>query len=536
MAVGTECIPENVEELRALVVSLRDELEMARRDRENGIRRLAETETLLEREKAKYEDLKREIFGRKSEKIATDDPHQGELFNEAERDGNAAPKEQPVQIVRRRVGKSGGRRRPAPELERIEKLHDLSDVDKLCPCCGGSRPRIGEERSEEVEIVPARAVVVVHVRPKYGPCACEYFEGSGAKAIVHALAPPKILPGSLFSNRSIAFFLVGKYADGLPFHRQEKVIARLGLDIARGTMARLAMRVGTAVSPILEIMQRDIRGSPVVRMDETPVQVLKEPGRRPESESRMWVAMGYREGRPILLFAYNQSRSGKVAEAILGDYQGCLQTDGYSGYTKLGERPGIMHVGCWAHIRREFHHVYESQEHSPLALEAIKLIRELYHIEATLRERFEGGTITAGEFLARRKAETAPVFAQFLLWLHEHRTQVPPRSPLGAAMTYALGQYDRATRYVEHVLMTPDNNLVENAIRPFVIGRKNWLFCDTPGGAWASATLYSLVETARANGHEPYRYLCHLFEKLPGSKSPGAIEALLPYRLKPTEY
>jgi transposase len=458
MAEIAERLPESVAELRALVSVLRDELEAARREQENGIRRLAETETLLEREKAKYEDLKREIFGRKSEKIAESDPNQGELFNEAERDGGAIIDEERIQIVKRRVGKKGGRKRPAPELERIEKLHDLGECEKLCPCCGKERPRIGEDRSEEVEIVPARAIVTVHIRPKYGPCTCDDFEVSGANAIVQASSSPKILPGSMFSNRSIAFFLVGKYADGLPFHRQEKVIARLGLEVARGTMARIAIKVGAALAPIIELMHTDIRGSPVIRMDETPVHVLKEPGRKPESASRMWVAMGYREGRPILLFSYNQSRAGRVAEAILGDYQGCLQTDGYSGYTKLGEKTGITHVGCWAHIRREFHRVYESQEHSPLALEAIKLIRELFHIETRLRDQ------------------------------------------------------------------------------ALVIGRKNWLFCDTPNGAWASATLYSLVETARANGHEPYRYLCHLFEKLPVARNLSAIEALLPYRLKPNEF
>jgi transposase len=534
MAVGADILPSEVDELRAIVAELRDELEAARREQEEGIRRLAETQTLLERERAKYADLKREIFGRKSEKIGESDPKQGELFNEAERDAGASSDEERVQIVRRRVGKKGGRKRPAPELERIEKLHDLSDSEKICPCCGKERPRIGEDRSEEVEIIPARAVVTVHVRPKYGPCPCDDFETQSAKAVVQASPPPKILPGSLFSNRSIAFFLVGKYADALPFYRQEKMLARLGLELSRGTMARIAIKVGSALDPILELMQRDIRQSAVVRMDETPVQVLKESGRPPGSESRMWVAMGYREGRPIFLFSYNQSRSGKVAEAILGDYRGWLQTDGYSGYTRLGTRAGISHVGCWAHIRREFHHVYESQERSPLALEAIKMIRELYHIEATHRERLEAGKITAGEFIAGRRADTEPVFARFHSWLHEKRTQVPPRTPLGEAMSYALGQYDRAVRYVEHVLLTPDNNLVENAIRPFVVGRKNWLFCDTPNGAWASSTLYSIVETARANGHEPYRYLCHLFENLPSAVDQNAIEALLPYRIKPT--
>jgi transposase len=431
------------------------------------------------------------------------------------------------------VGKTGGRKRPAPELERIEKLHDVCDEEKRCPCCGKLRPYIGDDRSEEIEIIPARAVVTVHVRPKYGPCSCAAFTDRGDRAIVQATSPEKILPGSMFSNRTIAFFLVGKYADALPFYRQEKMLARVNLEVARGTMARIAVRVGSALGPLMACLQRDIRTSPVVRMDETPVQVLKERGKPPGSESRMWVAMGYREGRPLFLFSYNPSRSGKVAEAILGEYQGYLQTDGYAGYTRLGSRAGITHVGCWAHIRREFHQVYESQERSPLALEALKMIRELYHIESTHREELEAGRISQGEFLARRKADTAPVFERIQSWLYEKHRQVAPRSPVGEAIRYALGQYDRAVRYVEHVLLTPDNNLIENVIRPFVVGRNNWLFYDTPEGAWASSTLYSLVETARANGLEPYRYFCYLFDALPRVRDQNQIENLLPYRINP---
>jgi transposase len=515
-----------LEDLLVIVDELRDAVS----DRD---RKLAELSTIVELKKAQYEDLKRLIFGTKSERVVPEDPGQGLLFNEAERDSSLAPGNDTIQIIKRRVGNRGGRRRPAKELERVEVLHDLSSEEKSCPYCGAERKRIGEERSEEIEIIPARVVVTVHVRPKYGPCSCEAFARNKEKPIILAPAPAKIASGSMFSNHTAAFFVVSKYADGLPLHRQEKIISRMGLTVSRGTMARLVIRVGSALAPIIEAMRRDIRGSPILGMDETVVQVLKAS----TTESRMWVARGYCTGRPILLFVYNDSRSGDVAESIVGSgFTGFLQTDGYGGYTRIGKRPGIVHVGCWAHIRREFYNLFSSEEKRPLVTTILSHIRELYRIERRLREALEKHVISVEEFTATRKNETAPVFDTILSWLHEQESSVPPRSAPGLAIAYALGQYNRAIRYVEHPLLTPDNNAVENSIRPFVVGRKAWLFCDTIDGAWASATLYSLVETAKANGHEPYRYLCYLFDMLPLATTPEAIQALLPYRLCPTDY
>jgi transposase len=520
------------EELLARVEELEDLL--SGRDRT-----IAELRNVIDNKDAQYAELQKLIFGAKSERVAFVDPRQGELvFNEAERDGCLVPEgEQNVQTIRRRVGKRTGRKRPAPEFERLEVLHDIPDDEKCCPCCGLERKRIGEERSEEIEVIPARIVVHIHVRPKYGPCPCDDFELSGAKPIAIAPGPAKIASGSLFSNHTAAFLLVSKFADGLPFYRQEKVFERMGLSVSRGTMAHLAIRIGSALGPVIDLMRRDIRGSPVLRMDETFVQVLKEPGKAPTSESRMWVAMGYRDGRPILFFIYNDSRSGKVAEAIVGSgFAGFLQTDGYGGYTAIGKRPGIIHVGCWAHIRREFYKLYESDEKTPLVAAILALIRELYTIERRLRDALEKGTLSVDDFMTERKVKTSIVLAKILAWLHEQDGSVPPQSALGKAISYALGQYNRAIRYIEHPLLTPDNNLIENAIRPFVIGRKNWLFCDNPAGAWASSTLYTIIETAKANGHEPYRYLCYLFDHLPLATTPDTVEALLPYNLKPTEY
>ena len=440
------------EELLAIIEELRDVVF----DRDQKI---AEYGTLLEHERTKYAELQRLIFGSKSERVVSEDPKQGVLaFNEAERDAAQTPEDERFQTISRWVGTRHGRKRPSPEFERIEVLHDLPEAERLCPCCGQERARIGEERSKEIEIIPARVVVHVHIKPKYGPCSCEGFEGAGAMTIAITPAPSKIAGGSLFPNHTAAFFLVGKHADAQPFYRQEKVIARMGLSVSRGTMAHLAVRIGSALGPIIELMRRDIRGSPVMRMDETVVQVLKEPGKAPTSESRMWVAMSYRQERPILLFAYSDSRSGDVAEAIVGSgFSGFLQTDGYSGYARIGKRPGIAHVGCWAHIRREFYALFESEDKTSLAAAALAHIRTLYSIERRLRSALSEGCLSIDEFTAQRKLETAAAFEKIRCWLHDQESVVPPQSSLGKAIMYALGQYNRAIRYVEHPLLTPDN-------------------------------------------------------------------------------
>jgi len=515
--------------------------EEAERQRQRAVEEAAEYRAKYEKELNAHELLKLLVYGRRSEKVKEKDVAQGELFNEAEAENQRIDSPEPEERAERaaagRVKRPGsGRRRPPENLERVEIVHDLPEEEKACPACGAERPLIGEERSEEIDVIPAKMVVTVHVRKTYGPCSCPSCRAQGPGTVTTAPAPAKIAPGSLFSNATIAFIIVSKFVDGLPFYRQERAFERFGLELGRGTMARLAIKAASALSALSELMLTHIRGSPVVRMDETTVQVLKEEGRAPAAESRMWVAMGYRDGRPIVHFAYNPSRSGKVAQAILGPaFSGFLQTDGYSGYAAVGARAGVAHVGCWAHIRRKFIEVHKTQG-SQAAMDAVRLIRKLYMVEKRLRCDLESGALDAQAFLVERRAATEGPLAEILSWLVQMKAELAPQSPLGKAVEYALGQYERAARYTEHALLTPDNNLAENAIRPFVIGRKNWRFADTPAGAWASATLYGLVETAKANGHEPYRYLRHLFDELPRANDQAQVQALLPYILRPDEY
>ena len=504
---------------------------------------IAEQNEALQAANRYLETLKRMLFGPKSERVAEPAAGQGLLFNEAEADSSSveAVDAKTPELVKRTKAAHSGRRRPAGEFKRVEIIHELAEEDSACPWCNCQRPKIGEERSEEYEVIPAQLIVKVHIRVKYGPCQCDDFAGHDEKAIVTAPGPVRIAPGSLYSNSVAALVIVNKFCDGLPLYRQEAWFARLGLELARSTMARLVIRVATALSPLIDCLKRDIRGSPVLGMDETEVQVLKEDGRPPSAPSRMWIARGFtadEAAKPFVWFAYHDSRSGDVAEALVGSgFSGFLQTDGYAGYNRLGKRPGIVHVGCWAHIRRKFHEQYVSAKATPLAEQALDHIRRLYTIERRWRSQLRDSLVTRDEFVAGRRAEVEPVFDEFLNWLQGSYKTVPERGGLGLAISYALGQFRRAVRYVDHWLLTPDNNAVENAIRPFVIGRNNWQFMDTPAGARASACLYSLIETAKANGHEPYSYLCHLFSTLPlVADNLAAVSQLLPYRLDPRSY
>ena len=248
------------------------------------------------------------------------------------------------------------------------------------PCCGKARREIGEERSSEYDLVPAHLVKIVHIRKKYGPCACTGFTESEATSVITAGGPAKIVKGSDFTNRTIAFFLTGKYADALPFYRMEKVLERSGLVIPRATLSNLAISVGRSLGDLIELMNRDIARSPVLLMDETTVQVLKT-GEGPPGKSYMWVALGYRDGKPIRRFAYHKNREGSFADKLLQGFSGYLQTDGYGGYLHLEGRPDIVHVSCFAHIRRKFVEAVKVANNQSKAQEAVDIIAKIYRVE-----------------------------------------------------------------------------------------------------------------------------------------------------------
>ena len=268
--------------------------------------------------------------------------------------------------------------------------------------------------------------------------------------------------------------------------------------------------------------------SPLINVDETTVQVLNEPGRKPQSKFYSWVFLGGMAGMPGLFYHYAPSRSGKIAEEFLNDYQGYVQTDGYAGYNFLDSKPGITHCGCWAHVRRKFNDVIQASGSKNMrkgkANHVMSVIRDLYLIERGAKNK----VFDEEQTYQLRQKESKPIIDEFEIWLKEHTPVIPPRSLLGKAFSYTLSQWPRLIKYLDNGLVRMDNNLIENAIRPFVIGRKNWLFSVSQEGARASASFYSLIETAKANGLEPSRYLQYLFEKYPYAKTSEDIFNLLP--------
>ncbi len=474
--------------------------------------------------------LRSQRFAAKSEKTL---PEQGRLFNEAEceaeRDDEGTPVDAAVEIPAHTRRPRG--RRPLPDFLPVEEhLHDLSEAEKVCDHDPEHRlVEIGRETADQLKFIPASAVIVRHIRPKYACPKCK----DGVR-----IAPmPKLpIPKSLATPSLLAHVATSKYVDGLPLYRQVKIFARLGVDLSRGTLASWMVKMGDLVEPLVERLAHEIRSGSFVQADETPFQVLKEPGKSPQSQSYLWVLRGGVREHPLLYYAYDPSRSAEVPKRLLRGFQGFLQTDGYEGYTALGAEPGIVHVGCWAHTRRKFDEALRGQGKSKKtgakrtakesrARQALSQIQALYRIERGLKDA------SPEERHAARQLRSKPLIEKLRSWLDASIDSVPPQSLTGKALHYMDRQWPKLVRVLEDGRIPLDTNLVENAIRPFVVGRKNWLFADTVAGARASANLYGLIETAKANGIEPGRYLAHLFEVLPSVTSTDQLDALLPQNL-----
>jgi transposase len=528
-------LPDSIEDLRSLVLSKQALLDAQAVVIEDKQARVDEQAIVIE-EKSDHIDaleelirlLRHQRFGRTSEKAST---HQLGLFNEAEAHAHEVEGDEEDEIDVPAHKRRKGGRRPIPDfLPRVEVLHDLTDAEKVCPHdASHTLQRIGEEVSEQVDLIPAVVQVLRHVRPKY---AC----GTCKEGVQIAPLPPQPIPKSQASPSLLAHVVTSKYVDGLPLYRQEKMLSRLGMDLPRSTLASWVVKLGELVEPLLERMRDEVRRHDLVQCDETPFQVLKEPGKRAESLSYLWALRGGSSEHPLLVYTYDPSRSAEVPKRLLKGFQGFLQTDGYEGYTALGREPGILHVGCWAHARRKFDEALRGQGKSrkkrakptakqSKARQGLSQIQKLYALERTWV-----GVSPEARRVARQE-RMAPLLEKLRAWLDASLGSVPPQSLTGKALHYLDRQWPKLVRVLDDGRLPLDTNLVENAIRPFVLGRKNWLFADTVAGARASANLYSLIETAKANGIEPWAYLQHLFERLPAATEPADLEALLPHRV-----
>jgi transposase len=496
---ASERLPDEVDALKALIAHERATHTTALSARDEEIERLRLQMRLLLAQR----------FGAKSERVSEDSPQLG-LFNEAETEadsGTDAEEDSGAVTTVAEHTRARGHRRPLPaHLPREDIVHDLADADKTCPHDGTPLEVMGEDTSEQLDIVPASIRVLHHRRLKYAcPCCHAYVVASA------------------------------KYVDALPLYRQSTQFERLGFDAPRQTLARWMVQCGELVQPVINLLRDRLFDSGYVRMDETTGQVLKEPGRAAQSTSYLWVQQSGEREQPVVLYDYAPSRSGSVPLALLGTFNGYLQTDGYAGYHAVVAANGITPLYCFAHARRYFTDALKVLGINPnklpakppdkarRPLKALGYIRHLYAIERRIRDA------TPAERLAVRQSDSVPVLETLRAWLDTTAPKVVPGSPLGKALGYLDRHWDGLVRYCEDGRLEIDNNRCENAIRPFVMGRKNWLFSDTVRGAQASANLYSLIETAKANGLEPYAYLRRVFTALPAATTVADVEALLPW-------
>jgi transposase len=410
--------------------------------------------------------------------------------------------------------------------------HDLPDEQKRCPHDGTPLEVIGAERSEQLDIVPAKVQVLAHIRRKYAcPCCREH--------VVTAPLPAQPIPKSQASPGLLAHVAVSKYMDALPLHRQERIFQRMGIDMPRATLSQWMIRAGALVQPVINLLRDRLLEGEAIHCDETTLQVLKEPDKAASAISYMWVQVSGRYEPPVVLFDYDASRSGAIPKRLLGDFNGFLHTDGFEGYGAVCRNNGITQIGCWAHVRRKYDEALKAAGINPRKppagapppkarrpLQALRFMQRLFAIEHRIREA------EPEERWRVRQSKSAPVVEAFRAWLDETLPKVVPGSAIGKALSYTISQWPKLIRFLDDGRAELHNNRAENAIRPFVIGRNNWKFSDTVAGAKASANLYSLIETAKANGLEPYGYLRRLFQELPKAESLEAIEVLLPWHFQ----
>jgi len=516
MSGRAELLPTDVETLQALLLDERAENASVRHENTRLTAKVLSLQEQLNLALARR-------YAASSEKVS---PDQGRLFDEAETGSASHPDEQvedddTIEVPAHTRKQRG--RKPLPEnLPRVDVIHELPAEQRICPHDGAQLKEINEVVSEQLDIVPAQIRVIRHIRKQYA-CGC-------GQCIQTAPLPPQPIPKSLASPGLLAHITVSKYQDALPLYRQEQILQRIGVDIPRATLANWMIQAGQLVQPLINLMRDLLLDYDIVQMDETRVQVLKEPGKTAQSQSYLWVQRGGPPEQPVILFDYDPSRSQSVPVRLLSGYRGYLQTDGYDGYNAVIKTNALVHVGCWAHARRKFSEAVKAQGRKPRvgkAQQGLALIQKLYRVEQNAKD------LTAEDRYACRRDHARPILQALRDWLDRSLPQVPPTTATGKALNYLNNEWDKLVRYLEDGRLAIDNNRAENAIRPFVVGRKNWLFSDSVNGVTASANLYSLIETAKANGLEPYAYLRHLYTHLPGAQTIEAIEALLPWTHKP---
>ena len=464
-------------------------------------------------------ELQRHRFGRRAETLPEDqlllgleDVEQVAASKECEGEAAAAA-ERADRATRRRVNRGS---LPA-HLPRIELVVDIED--HTCPCCRNALHRIGEDRSEKLDIIPAQLRVLVVRRPKYACRACE-------EVVVQAAAPARLIEGGLPTEATVAQVLVSKYADHLPLYRQAQIYARQGIALDRSTLADWVGRAAFMLRPVHERLLMRLKTSTKLFADETTAPVL-DPGRGRTKTGQLWAYA--RDDRswcgsdpPGVAYVYAPDRKAERPITHLAGFKGILQVDGYGGYRALAERGDVQLAFCWAHVRRRFYELAAAGP-APIASEALKRIAELYAVETECRTR------SADERRAHRKQKSQPILDELEPWLRTKLGLISQKTKLAEAIRYALSRWEGLTRFLDDGRIEIDSNVVERSIRPIALNRKNALFAGSDGGGEHWAIIASLIETCKMCGVEPHAYLEDVITRIVNRHPNSKIDDLLPW-------
>jgi len=507
-------LPSSPDELKKIIMNMANEI-----DRQQKV--IAQSQAEIATYKQKYATLIEEICLARQQRFASSSEKnilQQDLFDEPgiELSDEVREQLQNTVEVQSHTRKKRPVRRPLPAwLPREVIVYDIQESEKICEC-GNHLVRIGEETSEQLRYIPAKVSVIQHVRPKYACKPCE-------ATVRIAPTPLLLLPKSIATPELVAHTIVTKYCDHIPLYRQESIWSRMEIDMPRSSLCGWVLKTAEICEPLVKLLRKIIITHDYAQADETTLQVLDEIGRDNRNKSFMWV---YRGGgkQPCIVYEYQETRGGYHAREFLSGFNGYLQSDAWSGYNWIENEENIIHVGCHAHARRPFAELVKTHKTPGLAHEAMRFYRRLYGIEKIARE----GNYTPEARYALRQEKSLPILNAFKEWLDHHLTKTSEQAGIGKAIRYCMTHWSKLNNFLKDGRIEIDNNLIENSIRPFALGRKNWLFSGSPSGARAGATLYSLIETCKANNIEPYRYFCSMLNRIRECVTDDDYRKLLP--------
>ena len=463
-------------------------------------------------------------YGKSSDKV---DDSQISFFNEAEVTQKPETKEPTLEKITYERSKKRGINKASFEDLEVETIeYSIPEDQCFCETCNSKIQQMSTEVRKELKIVPAKVSIVHHVRKVY---VCKSCNESGEKnPVVTAPMPEPVIKGSFASPSLISYLIYQKYSCALPLDRQQRIFNDFGIEISKQNMANWIIKTSELwLEPFYERLKRELLKETFIQADESPLRVLTKDGKDSSSKSYMWLYKSGNYGKKISLYEYTPSRSGKNPKNFLQGFSGFLQTDDYSGYNSV---ENVTRVGCLAHARRYYTDALkalpkEAQIESTYAHAATKFFKEMFILEDKYKD------FSPDERLSLRQSQLKPIFQAYLSWLQEVQPKVVPRSSLGKAISYSLSNWELLTNILRDGQCELSNNAAERQIKPFVIGRKNYLFCKSPHGAKASAISYSIVETAKLNGLNPFYYLKYLLEELPNTRlsDEGSLDHLLPW-------